>query len=223
MFEYGIGSFVQQVIVLLPALLFALTIHEAAHAKVADILGDSTARLEGRVTLNPLSHLDPWGTLMIFIAGIGWGKPVPVNPVYLKNPRRDLLWISLAGQAANVAGGIVCGVLLGSMINYLHGGAALGAPTWLVPLGKFLSRAMTLNFALAFFNLLPIYPLDGAKVLSGLLPLRQAISFSRLEPYGMFILLGILVLERVVHFPILWRIIGTPVNYLTRFAISLTI
>ena len=135
-------------------LLIAIAVHEFAHAWVADRLGDPTARLTGRLTLNPLVHLDPLGTLVLLIARFGWGKPVPIDPYNLSNPKRDLMLISLAGPASNI---IFAGVL--------------GLILWLVPMiFPFLLPLIILNLSLALFNLLPFHPLDGGKILVGILP-----------------------------------------------------
>ncbi len=147
-----------------PAIVVALTLHEFAHAAIADALGDPTPRALGRVTLNPLSHLDPIGTILLVLVHFGWGRPVPVDVRYLKHPRRDLVLIAAAGPAINVATAIVAGIIL-----------RLLAPTLLAtPTGTFVFLSMQalvlLSLLLAFFNLIPLPPLDGSKVLGGLLP-----------------------------------------------------
>jgi len=169
----------------IPVFLLALTIHEFSHAWMANRLGDSTARLQGRLTLNPLAHLDPIGTLAIILIKFGWAKPVPVDYRYLRNPRRDMMLIAAAGPASNLllAAGSAC--LLQSLPWRMAG------PQWawlVVPLVNMLWAAVWVNVILANFNLLPIPPLDGSRVMSGLLPLRQALSFNRLEPYGFLII-----------------------------------
>lgn len=137
------------------ALIGAVTIHEFSHAFVADYLGDPTARLAGRKTLNPLAHLDPLGTLALLIAHIGWGKPVPVDPFNLENPKRDNMFISLAGPGSN----LLFAILLSLLGKFL-------VPQLLFLFVPFIS----LNVGLAVFNLLPVPPLDGSKILFGLLP-----------------------------------------------------
>lgn len=143
------------------ALTIALTIHEFAHAKAAELAGDPTARENGRVSLNPLDHFDPIGTTMILVAGLGWAKPVPVNPFRFKHPRRDDLLVSLWGPLSNVLIALLFGLLI--RFNIL--------PAYHNPL--FLT-IMSLNLVLAFFNLIPIPPLDGSHVLSALLPTQSA-------------------------------------------------
>ncbi|MBT3341698.1 MAG: site-2 protease family protein [Gemmatimonadetes bacterium] len=147
-----------------PAIVVALTLHEFAHAAVADALGDPTPRALGRVTLNPLSHLDMIGTILLVLVHFGWGRPVPVDARYLRQPRRDLVLIAAAGPVINLATALVVGLIL----RWL-------AP-WLLetPGGTFVFLALQalvlLSLLLAFFNLIPLPPLDGSKVLGGLLP-----------------------------------------------------
>ena len=163
------------------SLLFALSIHEAAHAWAANRLGDPTAKFAGRLTLNPLAHLDPIGTIMLFFLGFGWGKPVPVDEFNLNNPRRDGAWISLAGPAANLIAAFFLG-LLRWPIHYLGVNS-------LVINGLTLGL-IKLNVVLGLFNLLPIYPLDGSKILVGILPKRIAQTVdSTLKRYGILLLI----------------------------------
>ncbi len=145
-------------IISLASVLIALTIHEFAHAWAANNLGDPTARLEGRMSLNPLDHLDPIGTLTLILFGFGWGKPVPVDAYNLRNPRRDEALISLAGPASNL------------LFSLLIAGINLIFP---IPL-YILRPLMAINLGLGFFNLIPLHPLDGSKILTGILPLQSA-------------------------------------------------
>jgi len=172
---------IQDLAIRIPVFLLALTIHEFAHAWVANRLGDPTARLQGRLTLNPLSHLDPLGTLAIVLIGFGWAKPVPVDSRYLARPRRDMMLIAAAGPASNIVMA-TAGAFFFSTIPWTGWGVEWA---WLIkPLMVMIYITVGANVVLAVFNLLPIPPLDGSRVLSGLLPLRHAISYSRLEPYG---------------------------------------
>jgi Zn-dependent protease len=176
---------IQEFAVVIPVFLLALTIHEFAHAWVATRLGDPTARLQGRLTLNPLAHLDPIGTLAIVLIRFGWAKPVPVDSRYLENPRRDMVLIAAAGPASNLLLAAACAFCY-RMIPW---GATGLEWAWIAaPVRVMLRTGVLVNVVLAVFNLLPVPPLDGGRVLSGLLPLRQAISFSRLEPYGFLII-----------------------------------
>jgi Zn-dependent protease len=182
MFEF---PSIQELAIRIPVFLLALTIHEVAHGWMADRLGDQTARLQGRLTLNPLAHLDPIGTLAIALIGFGWAKPVPVDVRYLRNPRRDMMLIAAAGPASNL---LMAVVMAGAVRMVPWGG--LG-PDWMwlaIPIRLVLLVGVGANVLLAIFNLLPIPPLDGSRVMSGLLPLRQAIGYNRLEPYGFVII-----------------------------------
>jgi Zn-dependent protease len=172
---------IQTLVITIPVFLLALTIHEFSHGWVANLLGDPTARLQGRLTLNPIAHLDPIGTLAIVFIGFGWARPVPVDSRHLKRPQRDMMLIAAAGPASN----LVLAVLSAFCVRIIPWSGSSPEWVWLVkPVLLMLYTSVGVNVILAVFNLLPIPPLDGSRVLSGLLPLRQAISFNRLEPYG---------------------------------------
>ncbi|MEO0113944.1 MAG: site-2 protease family protein [candidate division WOR-3 bacterium] len=195
-----------------PAILFNLTIHEFAHGYIADKLGDPTARLNGRLTLNPLKHLDPIGTIAIFLFHFGWAKPVPLNPYNFRKPRRDMMLASIAGPIANLLCALVFSLLIRFFARPLHGLPA-SAFMKIMPsnLGEFIS-VISFSFffyglILAAFNLIPIPPLDGSKILYYLLPANLAYQYMRLERYGFFILLGIIFLGSVTGVPILWSLI----------------
>jgi Zn-dependent protease len=176
---------IQELVVVIPVFLLALTIHEFAHGWLANRLGDPTARLQGRLTLNPLAHLDPIGTIAIILIHFGWAKPVPVDSRYLKQPRRDMMMIAAAGPVSNL-------LLAAASAFFLRVFPWTMAPRellWLVvPVQLMLFISVNVNVLLTVFNLLPIPPLDGSRVVSGLLPLRHAITYSRLEPYGFLII-----------------------------------
>lgn len=163
----------------LVALMVAITIHEFAHAYAADRLGDPTPRVQGRLTLNPLAHLDPLGTLMLLIARFGWGKPVQFDPFNLRHPRRDAAIISLAGPVSNILLATLLSVVLRVSLTT---DAAMLAYVLLQPV-------IILNVFLAVFNLVPIHPLDGFKIVEGILPPEYARQWHELEPYGMIFLL----------------------------------
>jgi Zn-dependent protease len=205
------NNIIQRLAILTPPILLAITIHEMAHGWVAYRFGDPTAKLSGRLTLNPVSHLDPIGTLVFFLTqAIGWAKPVPINPAYFKNPRKDLIWVSLAGPVANILLAILSTVLLrlvlesfGERSNFLT-----------QPVLYMAYVSIQINLGLAIFNLLPIPPLDGSKVLMGILPSDLAASYQKFERYG-FLLILILVFTGLTG-----RIIVPLILYLNKLLIG---
>jgi Zn-dependent protease len=194
-----------------PAILIALTFHEYAHAYVAFRLGDPTAKHMGRLTLNPLAHLDPMGTIMIFLIHFGWAKPVPVDPRYLGNPKRDLMWISAAGPLMNMALALVSGILLRVFMAIGFANTYAGSPASII--FQMLYFSLYINLALAFFNLLPIPPLDGSKILAGLLPNRYAHTLYMIETKGPMILFGIIMFGWVTGFHVLGVVIGPFIHF----------
>lgn len=195
----------------IPPILLALTFHEYAHAWVADRLGDPTARYMGRKTLNPLAHLDLLGTVMIFLVHFGWAKPVPVNPANLKNPRRDMLWISAAGPGMNMLLAAISGLLLRWMMGHrgLSGMTGLAGQEML----QMLYLSLYINLALAVFNLIPIPPLDGSKILAGLLPPGNEGLIYFLETRGPMLLFGLVFLGMMTNIPIFGFIITPFVRF----------
>src|SRR5262247_2935282 len=196
----------QRVLVQLPALLVAVTVHEVAHAIVADCLGDPTARRLGRITLNPLPHIDPLGAICLVLAGFGWAKPVPVDARNFAHPVRDMFWVAVAGPIANFLAAFVAIVL------YLALGRS-GAVPGLVLVA--LAAVFVLNLVLGIFNLIPIPPLDGGHFLPYLLPKAAAGLLRMLESYGMLILL-LLVFSGATA-----RIVGPVTDWAARFMIAL--
>ncbi|MCF6186149.1 MAG: site-2 protease family protein [Desulfobulbaceae bacterium] len=181
-----INHFIQQLIILAPPFLLALTFHELAHGYVAWHLGDPTAKNAGRLTMNPLKHLDPWGVIAFIIMKIGWAKPVPVNPNYFKNPQKGMLLVALAGPAANVVLAVVSALLVKFLLM-----VPIIPMFVLKPLVGMLVASVWINIMLAVFNCLPIPPLDGSKVLMGILPPQTARSYAKLEPFGFILLLAL--------------------------------
>lgn len=188
-------------------LLFAITLHEAAHGYVANMLGDDTAKRMGRLSLNPARHIDPFGTvllpLLLFVMKapflFGYAKPVPVNIRNLANPRRGMMWVALAGPGINLTLAVISALLMHLVIVL-----PAMAQEWFV---LNLVHSIQINLLLALFNMLPIPPLDGGRVAVGLLPEPLARPLARVEPYGMFILIGLIFV-----FPLLGGLIGRDWN-----------
>ena len=178
--------------------VLAITLHEAAHGYVAKLFGDRTAEMLGRVTLNPVKHVDPVGTILVpgillltaKLAGgvpfiFGWAKPVPVNAANLRHPRRDMIWVAIAGPGSNFVQALLWAVVL---VLSVSGGALSSAG-----LSEMARIGVNVNLVLMALNILPIPPLDGGRVLAGVLPQRAAAVLSRIEPFGLFVILGLLV------------------------------
>ena len=192
-----IANLIQTIAIYALPVLFAITVHEAAHGYVARHFGDDTAWMLGRVTLNPLKHIDPLGTivmpLMLYIATsgaflFGYAKPVPVQFDKLRNPKRDMIWVALAGPGANLIQALLWGIVF-----YLLQGAAVSEPFFI----KMCQGGILVNVVMFVFNLFPLPPLDGGRILVGLLPYKQALLVSRIEPWGFFVVMA-LVLAGVI-------------------------
>lgn len=196
-------------------LVISVTIHELAHAKAAEHAGDDTARRAGRISLNPLDHLDPFGTIMMIVSslsgfGIGWAKPVPVNPARFRHPRRDNLKVSLWGPLSN----LLLAFAIAQIIRFA--GGRLGAIDMQITV-----NFVIINLALALFNMLPISPLDGSHIMSSLLPVDLARKYDIfMAQYGFMILLGLIFLAPQVLSTILWPILDTLFKLFTGFQID---
>ncbi len=201
--------FVQTLVLKVPALLVAVTVHEVAHGLVAERLGDPTARLQGRITLNPLPHIDPIGALAFVLAGFGWAKPVPVNGANLRRPVRDMACVAAAGPASNLIVAFL-GLVLFVLLRRTASASFIA-----VPLAGVLFYVYQFNLVLAIFNLIPVPPLDGGHFLPYLLPRGSWSLISQLEQYGPFILL-LLVLTDATRF-----VIGPAVQFVSGIYIAI--
>jgi Zn-dependent protease len=184
---------IQTVLIYALPVIFAITLHEAAHGYIAQRLGDNTAAMMGRVTLNPLPHIDPVGTILLPLllyfstSGaflFGYAKPVPVRFGHLRNPKRDMIWVALAGPASNLLQALLWGVLL-----HVLAGSGVTERFFL----EMCRAGMLTNVVMFAFNLFPLPPLDGGRIVLGLLPWRQAVLFSRVEPWGFFIVMALVI------------------------------
>jgi len=191
------------IIIQAPVILLSLTVHEYCHGWVANYLGDDTAMRQGRLTLNPIVHLDVIGTILMFIVGFGWAKPVPVNPHNFEDPRKGMLLVALAGPAANLLTAICAGLILRYIVPSLLTSEQAISGIYSTSL-VIIILSLQYGVALAIFNMIPIPPLDGSRVLYGLLPEKQAYAYSRFEPYGMLILVGLFIFGGRVFTYILW-------------------
>jgi len=221
-------------------LLLAMVLHEYAHGWVADRYGDSTARLEGRLTMNPLAHIDPFGTvilplLCLTLPGgffLGWAKPVPVNPARLHNPRRDMALVAAAGPGMNLLLAIASAMILSLLLSVdptlmeswpprpgqLPRRDLLGM--LLVPLAAMALYSVFINVLLMAFNLIPIPPLDGGRILTSLLPAQPAMALGRLEPYGMLIIVALIMFDPQIH--VIRTVTGTLVSLMAGTILSTT-
>ena len=187
-------------VLLIPVLLFALVFHEFSHGWVANKLGDPTAKNQGRLTLNPLAHLDPFGSLMILFVGFGWAKPVPVDSRYLANPRKDMMKIAFAGPASN-------------LLLALIGGLIIRLTGYVDTFTSMLILFTQINISLAVFNMIPIPPLDGSQIFSGIMIQRNPQLVMQLQLYGPQILMGLILFGMFSGVSIIWAFMSPFVNF----------
>lgn len=204
---------IQKITIWILPVLLAVSLHEAAHAWMADKKGDSTARMLGRLTFNPFKHIDPVGTilvpaLMVIFTGFafGWAKPVPINASNLNSPQKDMMWVALAGPASNFIMALIWAVILHISVMMVDSRSAISLFFLLMPVA-----GITINVILGVLNLLPIPPLDGSRILSGILSPEASLKYNKIEPYGFFIIIGLMLsgLLSYIIYPVIILVLMT--------------
>jgi Zn-dependent protease len=205
----------QLLVLMIPVILFSLTVHEYSHGKMALLLGDDTAKRLGRLSFNPMRHLDILGVLFFYFVGFGWAKPVPVDPRNFVSPRRDMMYVAIAGPLSNIALAVGCSIFIclipHPILPLERGLSSLTAD--FSYLFVILAYGIWINVALAIFNMLPMYPLDGSSVLKGMVSQKIAEKITNLDRFGAFLILGVFLLDHFAHTRILGTILMLPINY----------
>ena len=209
----------QLLVLMIPVILFSLTVHEYSHGKMALLLGDDTAKRLGRLSFNPMRHLDILGVLFFYFVGFGWAKPVPVDPRNFVSPRRDMMYVAIAGPLSNIALAVGCSIFIclipHPILPLERGLSSLTAD--FSYLFVILAYGIWINVALAIFNMLPMYPLDGSSVLKGMVSQKIAEKITNLDRFGAFVILGVFLLDHFAHTGILGTILMLPINYSVLF------
>jgi Zn-dependent protease len=208
-------NFINQAILFLPPFLLAISFHESAHAYVAYRFGDPTARDLGRITLNPLPHIDIFGLIALFVAHIGWAKPVPINPYNLKNPIKDNIWISIAGPVSNLILAIISAIVFRLLAPFIA-----ESMTGIFFL-RMIMMSVSLNIVLMVFNLFPLPPLDGFHILEGLVSTDMYVKLQQLQQMGPMLLLGLILLANFTRFNIFSIIFDPIVRILGGFLLGI--
>jgi len=196
----------QLLILMIPVIFFSLTVHEYSHGKIAFLLGDNTAKLLGRLSFNPFKHLDLMGTLFFCFVGFGWAKPVPVDPRNFNQPRRDMMYVAIAGPLSNLTLAVIFSFFIRIIGPYDN-----------AILFTLLSFGVYVNVALAIFNLLPVFPLDGSSVIKGLVPSNVAARLGDLDRFGAFLLIGIFLMDFFAHTGIIGAVLWGPIMFVVQF------
>ncbi|MEA3475276.1 MAG: site-2 protease family protein [Candidatus Cloacimonadota bacterium] len=207
---------ITQFVLLIFPILYALTVHEFSHGYVAYRLGDDTAKRAGRLTLNPLKHLDPIGTIMLFIVHIGWAKPVPINPYNFKNIKRDTAYVALAGPAAN----FISAIIFSLIFNFFNAHTSASSQNIFIVI---IFYTIFINIALGLFNLIPFPPLDGSKILGAFLSDEAYFRYQRFERKGAFILIGIVLVSNLMGLNIIGGVIMPPINFFIKLLTGISI
>tara|TARA_B100000686_G_scaffold113037_1_gene120677 strand:- start:555 stop:1292 length:738 start_codon:yes stop_codon:yes gene_type:complete len=214
---------IQLMVLMTPVILFSLTIHEYSHGRMALFLGDNTAQRLGRLSFNPLRHIDIAGVLCFYFVHFGWAKPVPVDWKNFQNPRRDMMYVAIAGPLSNIVLAVFCSFFIRVIpIDFSSLDAVLSSSSPYPPelihyLFVILAYGVSINVLLATFNMLPIFPLDGSNVLKGMVPANVAERLKVMDRFGAFLILGVILMDQFANTGIIGAILMYPINYSVLF------